>query len=282
MRDFAGKVAVVTGGASGIGCALAGRLAAAGTRLVLADVDRDALAATADRLRAVGADVLAVPTDVTDPADVDRLSSAATERFGRVHLLVNNAGVGLKGAAWELSQADWEWVMGVCFWGVLHGLRSFLPGMVAHGEDGHVVNTSSMMGLGAAPMGAPYQSAKQAVTALSETLYFDLADRAPQIGVTLLCPGYVDTRIAEGGRHRPDRFGGPQLVAAASTQPAPTAPPASARPVPPEQIADLALAAVRDGRFYALADWDVWRPLVAARFDAILHGAAEPVAVRLP
>ncbi|HVX19962.1 MAG TPA: SDR family NAD(P)-dependent oxidoreductase [Acidimicrobiales bacterium] len=300
MRDVAGKVAVVTGAASGIGHALAARLAGDGARLVLADVDGAALAEAAGGLRAGGAEVLAVPTDVTDPTAVDRLASAAAERFGPVHLLVNNAGVGVKGPAWELSQADWEWVMGVCFWGVVHGIRSFLPAMVAHGDDGHVVNTSSMMGLGAAPLGAPYQAAKQAVTAVTESLWFDLRDRAPQIGVTLLCPGYVATRIGEGGRNRPARFGGPTPPAAigprpaapnpnrsAPDQPAPdqsagAAQPASARPVPPEQIADLALAAVRDNRFYALADWDVWRPLVAARFDAILDGAAEPVAVRLP
>ncbi len=297
MRALAGRVAVVTGAASGIGSALAARLGAEQTRLVLADVDEVALRATADRLRAGGAEVLAVPTDVTDPAAVDRLASAATERFGQVHLLVNNAGVGVKGPAWELSLADWEWVMGVCFWGVVHGIRSFLPAMVAHGDEAHVVNTSSMMGLGAAALGGPYQAAKQAVTALSETLYFDLGDRAPQVGVTLLCPGYVATRIGEGGRNRPARFGGPQVPPAVAQptpatptldgQPAPGAQPASAqpgsaRPVPPEQIADLAVAAVLANRFYALADWDVWRPLVAARFDAIVDGAAAPVAVRLP
>ena len=279
MREFEGRVAVVTGAASGIGFAIAQRLAEEGMRIVLADIEPRALTDATAAIEDLGVDALGVVTDVTEATDVDKLAKAATERFGKVHILVNNAGVGTKGRPWELSLSDWQWVVGVCFWGVVHGIRSFVPGMIAHGEEGHIVNTASMMGLGCAPGGGPYQAAKHAVTAVSESLSFDLQETAPQLKVTLLCPGYVDTRIRDASRNRPERFGG--HGAAPVTASAAAAQPDSARPVPPETIADLAFDAISHDRFYAFADWDVWRPLVSARMEALLD-RRDPVPLRLP
>ncbi|MCU1458124.1 MAG: family NAD(P)-dependent oxidoreductase [Actinomycetia bacterium] len=275
MQEFEGRTAVVTGAASGIGNAIARRLAAAGMSIVLADIESGPLGAAAAEIAASGVPALAVVTDVSDAGSVDALAAAARDAFGPVHVLVNNAGVGNRGRAWELSVDDWRWVHGVCFWGVVHGIASFVPGMIASSEEGHIVNTSSMMGLGTAAEGGPYQSAKHAVTALTETLAFDLAEVAPQIKATLLCPGYVDTRIADSARNRP---GAPGPLPAANIA---AAQPGSAVPVPPEGIAELAFDAIVRERFYALADWDIWRPLVASRFDAILD-ADSPAPVRLP
>jgi NAD(P)-dependent dehydrogenase (short-subunit alcohol dehydrogenase family) len=278
MTMFQGKTAVVTGAASGIGLALAHRLAREGANIVLADVEPAPLEAATRSVRERGVEAIGVRTDVSDSEQVEALASTALSTFGKVHVLVNNAGVGCRGRAWELSEDDWRWVVDVCFWGVVHGIRSFVPGMIAHGENAYVVNTSSMMGLGTAPMGGPYQAAKHAVTAVSEGLQFDLREVAPQIKVTLLCPGYADTAIGSAARNRQARFGGPVAPAATS---APKAQPRTAVRVPPEVIADLAIDAVREGRFYALADWGIWRPLVQDRFDAIID-QKDPVVVRLP
>lgn len=278
MQQFEGRIAVVTGAASGIGGAIARRLSRAGMSVVLADIEPGPLEAASDQIVASGGTAIGVVTDVSDRDSVDALARTAREAFGAVHVLVNNAGVGNRGRAWELTVDDWVWVHGVCFWGVVHGIASFVPGMIAGGEEGHIVNTSSMMGIGTAAQGGPYQSAKHAVAALTESLAFDLAEVAPQIKATLLCPGYVDTRIADSARNRP----GPTDA----RSPAPpatiaTPQPSSAVPVPPDRIADLAFDAILHERFYALADWDIWRPLVAARFDAILD-RTPPVPCRLP
>ena len=276
MIDPAGKTAVITGGASGIGLALAERCAAAGMQLVLADIEPEPLDRAVDRLRANGAQAIGAPTDVANPESIQALADAATSAFGNIHLLVNNAGVGYTGRAWKIKLEDWQWVMGVCFWGVVHGIHSFLPGMIAHGEEGHIVNTSSMAGLGGTPKGGPYEAAKHAVVAVSETLQFDLTEVAPQLGVSVLCPGYVDTNIRTSKRNRPDRLGGP-----GSAPETVTAQPASAVRISPDQIADLTLAAIRERQFYALADWNIWRPIVAERFNALLD-RQPPVPVRLP
>ena len=276
MNNFSGKVAVVTGGASGIGFAIARRLAAAGVDIVLADIEAGPLDAATKQIGELGVRAIGVVTDVSLPDEVDNLAAAAVDRFGKVHILVNNAGVGLKGRTWELDLTDWQWVIGVCFWGVVHGIRSFVPGMIAHGEEGHIVNTSSMAGLGGTPRGGPYEAAKHGVVAVSETLFFDLQEVAPQLGVSVLCPGYVDTNIRTSRRNRPDRLGGSGAVVET-----PAAQPASAVRISPDEIAELTCNAISERQFYALADWHIWRPLVADRFLALLD-RKDPVPVRLP
>jgi NAD(P)-dependent dehydrogenase (short-subunit alcohol dehydrogenase family) len=206
MEQLEGKVAVITGAASGIGAALAHRFGAAGMKLVLADIEPGPLDAVASELRSAGQQVTAVPTDVSVGAQVDALAAAAGEAYGPVHLLCNNAGVGAGGLIAQLSEQDWSWVLGVNLWGVIHGLRAFLPGMLAHGEAAHVVNTASVAGLLASPFMGPYNASKFAVVAISETLYQEMGLSGGRVGVSVLCPGWVRTRIGESARNRP---GGP-------------------------------------------------------------------------
>jgi NAD(P)-dependent dehydrogenase (short-subunit alcohol dehydrogenase family) len=196
--------AVVTGAASGIGLALARRLLDRGLRVVLADVERDALAAAQDRLTVAHGDrVLAVPTDVSRADDVDALRDRTLARFGRVDLLCNNAGVtGAGGVLWELDARDWQWALGVNVWGVVHGLRAFVPGMVAQGR-GHVLNVASLSGLTAPPFTAPYNATKHAVVGLTETLSAELAAASTGVGASVACPGLVATAIWEAERNRP-------------------------------------------------------------------------------
>lgn len=194
MLELDGKVAVVTGAASGIGFALCEAFAAAGMRIAMADVDPAQLEAAAARL---DADVVAVRTDVTSWDQVDELETRVVERFGAVHVLCNNAGVQLPGLTWEFTRAEWEWVLGVNLGGVVHGIRSFVPGMVARGEPGHVVNTASIGGLVAFPGLAPYTGAKYGVVGLSECLEHDFRAQDVPLGVSVLCPGPVLSSLRE-------------------------------------------------------------------------------------
>jgi NAD(P)-dependent dehydrogenase (short-subunit alcohol dehydrogenase family) len=209
---------------------------------------------------------------VSDPASVEHLATAARDRFGPIHLLMNNAGVGYTGRAWRIKLDDWHWVMGVCFWGAVHGTQSFVPAMIEHGEEAHIVNTSSWHGFGAAPRGAPYQAAKQAVTALTESLYFDLRESAPQIGVSLLCPGYTNTRITESLRNHPDATVREKAAGVNRVQ---------STWAPPDSVADLVIDAVRERRFYILADAQTWLPIVRERFAAVVE-QRDPVPLQLP
>jgi NAD(P)-dependent dehydrogenase (short-subunit alcohol dehydrogenase family) len=204
MDDFEGKVAVVTGAASGIGLALADRLAREGMRVVLADVEPEPLdraaAALADEF---GADaVLAVLTDVRDELAVDALAAATFERFGTAHVVCNNAGVGVGGLAWTVPADRWRWIVDVNLLSVAHGIRAFVPRMIEQGE-GHVLNTASSAGILTGPGMSPYFATKHAVVALSESLYFDLQLTGASVGVSVLCPEFVRTRIAESERNRP-------------------------------------------------------------------------------
>jgi len=202
MQDFGGRVAVVTGAASGIGLGLARRFAAEGMKVVLGDVEQGALEAAVSELQASGAEVEGVVTDVTDPAQVQALGDAAMSRFGAVHVVCNNAGVGGGGLSWDVPLTTWEWVIGVNLWGVIHGLRTFTPLLIGQPE-GHMVNTASVAGLVAAPFMGPYNASKHAVVGLSETLHHELAMMAPHVKVSVLCPGWVNTKIADSGRNRP-------------------------------------------------------------------------------
>jgi len=216
MKQFRDRTAVITGAASGIGLELARRAAAEGMNLVLADIEHGKLDAAAATLNVPAARVLLQKTDVSREAEIAALADAAFARFGGVHLLCNNAGVGLTRVSWELSTADWEWVLGVDLWSVIHGVQHFVPRMLKQAEGGHVVNTSSVAGLLSTPGMAAYNVAKHGVVTLSETLYGELRAAKADIGVSLLCPAWVPTAIHESARNRPDRFGAAKPAAGLS------------------------------------------------------------------
>ncbi|MBT8208469.1 MAG: SDR family NAD(P)-dependent oxidoreductase, partial [Acidimicrobiia bacterium] len=195
MKELRGKVAVITGAASGIGAAIARECADRGMRVVLADLDDAGIDQLAAELGAKGAAAMAVPTDVTSKASVEALASTTVEHFGGAHLLCNNAGIGGGGLSWETSRREWNDVMDVDFWGVLNGIEAFVPLMIRQDEPAHVVNTSSMAGVVTGAGMAAYRTAKFAVVALSETLFHDLDVVGAPIGVTVLCPGWVNTSI---------------------------------------------------------------------------------------
>ncbi len=203
MELSEGQVAVVTGAASGIGLAIANKLATAGLDVVLADVQVDALQAAAEQIRALGVDALAVPTDVSKEADVANLVAATLDRFGGVHVVCNNAGVAARSDPWFGPLSSWQWVMGVNFWGVVHGCRAFLPHLVG---GGHIVNTSSIAGL-LPGFGPSYDASKHAVIAISEDLYDTVHLAGLPVGVSVLCPGWVRTQIVDADRNWPAEFG---------------------------------------------------------------------------
>jgi NAD(P)-dependent dehydrogenase (short-subunit alcohol dehydrogenase family) len=276
LRDLRDKVAVITGGASGIGLALAECFAREGMKLALADIESGPLEAAAGRLTAHGAEVLAVPTDVSDAAAMDAFGRRVVERFGSAHVVCNNAGVAGGGPTWELSTGDWEFVIGPNLWGVIHGVRVFVPLLVAQNE-GHVVNTASLAGLISVPGLAPYNVTKHAVVTLSETLHGELRGQGSAVGVSVLCPGFVKTRIFEPERHRPEGW-----------QPAPQPDPKEAalreavlahvlaNAMSPEEIAAQVLDAVRDEHFYILTHPES-NDVVARRMSAIVEGRAPDV-----
>ena len=202
MKEFKDRVAVVTGGASGIGRAMADRFGAEGMKVVLADVEEEALQRAEGEMREKGVDVIGVRTDVSKPEELEKLAQQTLDAFGAVHVVCNNAGVaGAWGPAWANTLDDWNWIMGVNLWGVIHGVRTFLPIMLEQGDEGHVVNTASLAGL--MPGRGIYGVTKQAVVALSESLYNDLKMAGAKIGVSVLCPGWVNTKIIDANRNRP-------------------------------------------------------------------------------
>lgn len=203
MQQLRDKVAVITGAASGIGHGLATRCAREGMKVVLADIEQESLARTEASLRSQGATVLSVRTDVSKVADVQRLAEKTMGAFGAVHLLVNNAGVGAGTTVWESTLADWEWTLGVDLWGVIYGVKVFTPIMIAQETECHIVNVGSIAGLLAGPGLGIYKVAKHGVVSLSETLYYELAQRGAQVGVSVLCPGFVKTNILTSERNRP-------------------------------------------------------------------------------
>jgi NAD(P)-dependent dehydrogenase (short-subunit alcohol dehydrogenase family) len=268
MRELAGKTAFVTGGASGIGLALGRAFAEAGMKVMLADVEADALAAAVKSLHNVGPDVRGVVCDVADSSSVEDAANASHEAFGNVHVVCNNAGVAAGGGIDNISLDNWRWVLDVNLMGVLHGIRSFLPHIRAHGEGGHIVNTASMAGMNNGMGLSPYAASKFAVVAMSEGLAAQLKPLG--IGVSVLCPSYVRTGIGESGRNRPQRYG-----------PAPTLDPASPAAalvaeialrlqagLDPAAVAARVLDAIRNDELYVFTHSDMGTG-VDERFAAI-------------
>jgi NAD(P)-dependent dehydrogenase (short-subunit alcohol dehydrogenase family) len=243
MEQLSGRVAVVTGAGSGIGRALARRFVEEGMSVVAADVEKDALDETVE-----GTSAIAVVTDVSDGSAVDALADETYDRFGAAHLVCANAGVFQGGVSWERSVEDWQWVLGVNLWGPIHAVRAFVPRMVAGGEEGHVVITSSMAGLSTAAFSGPYQVSKFGAYALAESLAHDLRASGSKIGASALVPGAVATKIGESGRNRPDSLpakGGEDVdfVEGALVEMTGT------RGCDPADVADRVVKAVRAGDF---------------------------------
>jgi NAD(P)-dependent dehydrogenase (short-subunit alcohol dehydrogenase family) len=280
MKDFKGRVAVITGAASGLGREFANVAANLGMRLVLADVDAAALEQATSELRSSGAEVLSMVCDVRKAAHVEELADSALARFHAVHLLFNNAGVGAGGLIWENSVADWEWVLGVNLWGVIHGVRVFTPLMLECARrdpdyQGHIVNTASMAGLLNAPAMGVYNVSKHAVVSLSETLYHDLRLVDAPVQASVLCPYFVPTGIDRSQRHRPDDVrGDAPLTASQQTAQALLSKAVGSGKVSASDVARLAFEAIREGRFYIYSHPQALGA-VGERMDAIVH-AREP------
>ncbi len=276
MKDFRDRVAVVTGAASGMGRAMADRFAAEGMRVVLADVEDEPLQHAERVLTDAGANVIAVRTDVSSLSDVQALAQKTLDAFGAVHIVCNNAGVGAGGFSWEQTDADWQWVLGVNLWGVIHGIRTFVPIMLEQDTEGHIVSTASVAGLIAGPFMSSYNVSKFGVVALSETLHHELAMRQSKIKVSVLCPGLVNTRITESGRNRPEHL----TNAAGERSAIPDAPIGGAlnlaerlktEGLPPSDVAGQVLEAIRDEQLYILTDH---------KFDDLIRQRMEDVIAR--
>ena len=255
MQSFQGKTAVITGGAGGIGMAFADRCAGEGMNLVLADIEEAALQRAVAHFEAQGQAVLGVVTDTMDKDSLANLLQQATRRFAKVHLLFNNAGVVNGGAPkpiWEVPEVDWRWVLGVNLYGVLHGLQVFVPHMLAHGEQCHIVNTASIAAF--IPANGPYGVSKYGVVTISEALAQGLAAANANIGASVLCPGFVNTQIGDAERNRPDAYDNPDnperkglgIEALMSGS------------KPPEELASQVFEAIRSDQFYILphSGWD--------------------------
>lgn len=252
MLELSGRVAVITGAASGFGREFARLGASQGMKLVLADVDRAGLAALEREL--AGTPCITVPTDVSRAEDVAQLAQRTMKEFGAVHLLFNNAGVGSGGLIWESSLADWQWVLGVNLWGVIHGIREFVPLMLAQDCECHVVNTASVAGLLSPPGMGVYNVSKHAVVTLSETLFHDLRLAGSKIGASVLCPAFVPTGIHQSERNRPEELRNAEpLTASQRTAREATTKAVTSGRVTAAQVAELTFEAIRANRFYVLS-----------------------------
>lgn len=272
MKEFTGKTAVVTGAASGIGRALALKCAHEGMSVVLADVDEAGLAETLEQVTAAGAAALVVPTDVSSSDAVEALAQAAEDRFGAIHLVFNNAGVLITGKAWERSAADWEWVLGVNVFGVVHGVRSFIPRMLAHGEPAHMVNTASVGGLIVGPFISPYIVSKHAVAALSESLHYELDAEDANVKVSALCPGAVDTGITSSERIRPKDLGVANPLSSDTERAfAEGLRIGIAAGITPAELAEYAFTGIREERFWILPD-PSYKPGLENRTRSLMEG----------
>ena len=267
MKIFTGNVAVITGAASGIGLGLARRCASEGMRLVLADRDSDELSKISERLRDEGADIVTVPTDVSNANAVDSLAGAAYSAFGQVDLLFNNAGVLISGFSWERPIADWQWILNVNLMGVVHGLHSFVPRMLAQDTPGHIVNIASLAGLLASPMMGPYTVSKQAVVALTETLHYEFESINAKLKTSVVCPGPIATNIVDSGEERPatsntSQQANAQLMAFLRS--------GIDEGMTPEQCAEIILEGIHEDRFWIFTHED-FKDSYKTRADSVLQ-----------
>lgn len=276
MKDFKNKVAVVTGGASGIGWGLAERCAEEGMKVVIADIEEPALEQAEKTLKDRGADVLAIRTDVSRLADIEALAQKTLDAFGGVHVLFNNAGVNtdisLRKPTWDTTLNDWQWMVSVNLWGVIYGMRVFLPVMMKQNVEGYIVNTSSMAGLIAEPQLIIYATTKAGIVALSEGYYFQLKQTNSPIGISVLCPAFVSSKLFDAERNRPDTLKNrnepqsprPQAqLVSQFNKVSPT--------LTPEQSADIVFKAIREDQFYIFTD-PLVQELFRQRAENILKG----------
>ena len=272
MKELKGKVAVVTGGAGGLGRAMAMHFAREGMHVALADIDQASLDVTAAELRALGVEAIGIRTDVSKAAEVDALAARVVAELGGVHVVCNNAGISPLGAAWENTLADWEWMLGVNLWGVIHGVRAFTPLLLAQ-DEGHIVNTASVAGLINPPGSAMYNVTKHAVVALTETLFHDLAGRKSKVGCSVLCPAYVPTGIADSERSRPAALANPGATKSAEQQAREDMLKKAVRSgrLSADDIGAAVLAAVKEERFYILTHPRI-KGAIQARMEDIIEG----------
>ena len=274
MRDVAGKVAVITGAASGIGRGMAESFSDAGMKIVLADIEQDALAKTTEALRGAGADVHAVDTDVSKPEQVEALADETLERFGAAHVLCNNAGIGFSSAStWDTTLDDWKWIVDVNLMGVIYGIRTFMPIMLGQDSESHIVNTASMAGLITGADNAPYAVTKFGVVTLSEHIYLELQRAGAKTGISVLCPGFVATDIMNSARNRPAEL--------PDASPEPTGPAVELmrewfegeiqKGLSPRTVGDQVLSSIREERFYILTHPE-WNNMIETRVTRILEG----------
>ena len=282
MDTFQNKTVVVTGGASGIGRAIAVKAGSLGAKVVLGDIEEAALRASAELVRSTGARCVTARCDVSQRDDVQGLADVALAEFGAVHVVVNNAGVGFGGLSWELTTSDWEWVLGVDLWGVIHGVGVFTPLLIEAG-GGHIVNTASMAGLTSTPFMSAYNVAKHGVVTLSETMFHELAMTHPEVGISVLCPGWVRTQIHRSERNRPanDRDESKATGGASTVSPDGIASIVDGlieNGIEPETVADMVIDAVLQRRFYVLTHPD-WLSAVAERARRICANEDPELAV---
>ena len=272
MKELKGKVAVVTGGAGGLGRAMAMHFAREGMHVALADIDQASLDVTAAELRMLGVQAIGIRTDVSKATEVDALAARVVAELGGVHVVCNNAGISPLGAAWENTLADWEWMLGVNLWGVIHGVRAFTPLLLAQ-DEGHIVNTASVAGLINPPGSAMYNVTKHAVVALTETLFHDLAGRKSKVGCSVLCPAYVPTGIADSERSRPAALANPGATKSAEQQAREDMLKKAVRSgrLSADDIGAAVLAAVKEERFYILTHPRI-KGAIQARMEDILEG----------
>lgn len=280
MKEFKGKVAVITGAAGGIGRGLAEKSVAEGMKVVLADIEEAALRMTEADLRARGGEVIAEVTDVSKPEQIQRLADRTVETYGAVHLLCNNAGVGSGGLIREHTLADWQWVLGVNLWGVIYGIHTFLPIMLKQDTESHIVNTASVEGLWSRLRSAPYQVSKHGVVALSEVLKLEMAFEETKVGISVLCPGAVNTGIVESERNRPVHLQNPPEMMPVLTpeieKQIAMVKQAFAAGMSPLEVAERVFKAIREDRFFILTHPEL-NDRIQKRIERILtDGVPQP------